>query len=319
MDFLRSVVAQEETITASAVATYDLPVNPLSFVQYVLRWQDGAVIGNAGDPIAEALGFISKMEILFKGQAILSASGVDMMFMGWALTGMRPAIINLVDAATERHYLSFVLPLGKRLYDVKDCFPASRRGELQLQVTSTAAVGTVDSPAHIIESVELLEAAPEGFVKFTTISKTPSAAGEHDVDLPLGNDILGVGLFGTTVPTGASTNRSIGDLRLLVDNVEQKFAKSNWEAFQAETWARLGLDLVYQRHTHMIEPVAGTFTGVQLHGIVGPARYAYLDFDPPGDGSMSLATRGRSRVHFRINSEGVNDAIRVIPVERIRL
>lgn len=316
-DYIRSVVAQEETIVASAVATYDLPVNPLSFIQYVLRWQDGAAIGNTADPVADALSHISKLEVLFRGQAIISLSAADLWFMQRAITGWRPSILNLVDAATERHYLSMIIPFGRVPYDPTEAFPASRRGELQLQVTSTAAVGTVDSPAHLIETVELVDTNPKQFLKMTTISKTPSAAGEHDVDLPIGNAILGVGLFATTVPTGASTNRSIGEMRLLVDNVEQKYAKTNWEAFKQEHDMRLGYDVMTDRHTHAQNAAADLVTGGQLLGIIGRNRYAYLDMDPLQDGRYALQTRGRSRVNFRINSEGVNDAIRVIPVELI--
>lgn len=317
MEFLKSVVAQEETIVASAVATYDLPVNPLSFIQYVLRWQDGAVIGNAGTPIEDALSFISKIEVLFRGQAIMSMSLADLWFMMQALTGWEPSIMNLVDAAAERHYLSLIIPFSRTPYDPLQAFPASRRGELQLQVTSTAAVGSVDSPAHIIETTELLDSTPTSFLKCTTISKTPAAAGEHDVDLPIGNPIIGVGLFATQVPTGVVTSRDIGELRLLVDNIEQKYAKSNWECLQQEVWMRKGLGLMTSRHTHMIEPVAGTFTGQQLFTILGQARYAYLNFDPLEDMSYALETRGRSRVNFRITAETTFTAIRVLPVEVI--
>lgn len=316
-DFIRSVVAQEETITASAVATYDLPVNPLSFIHYVLRWQDGAAIGNTANPVADALSFISKLEVLFRGQAIVSMSAADLWYMMQALTKWKPSIMNLVDAATERHYLSLIIPFGRMPYDPSEAFPASRRGELQLQVTSTAAVGTVDSPAHIIETVELVDTNPKQFLKMTTISKTPSAAGEHDVDLPIGNPILGVGLFATTVPTGASTNRSIGELRLLVDNVEQKYGRTNWEAFKQENDMVRGYDVMTDRHTHAQAAAADVVTGGQLLGIIGRNQYAYLDMDPLADGRYALQTRGRSRVNFRINSEGVNDAIRVIPVELI--
>lgn len=316
-DYIRSVVAQEETITASAVATYDLPVNPLSFIQYVLRWQDGAAIGNTADAVADALSFISKVEVLFRGQAIFSMSLRDAAYMMRRLTGWSPSIINLVDAATERHYLSLIIPFGRIPYDPAECFPASRRGELQLQITSAAAVGTVDSPAHIIETVELVDTNPKQFTKMTTISKTPAAAGEHDVDLPIGNAILGVGLFATTVPTGASTNRSLGEMRLLVDNIEQKIGKSNWEAFKQESDMRYPFIPTYDRHTHTQNAAADVVTGGPLWGIIGNNQYAYIDFDPLGDGRYALQTRGRSRINFRINSEGVNDAIRVIPVELI--
>jgi len=316
-DFIRSVVAQEETITASAVATYDLPVNPLSFIQYVLRWQDGAAVGNTADPIADALSFISKLEVLFRGQAIMSMSAADLWFMMTAITGWRPSIMNLVDAATERHYLSMIIPFSRIPYDPMQAFPASRRGELQLQVTSTAAVGTVDTPAHIIETVELVDAMPNSFLKCTTISKTPSAAGEHDVDLPIGNQILGAGLFATQVPTGVVTSRDIGEIRLLIDNIEQKYAKSNWEAFQQEQPMRRGLDFMTNRHTHAQAANTDVVTGMQLLGIIGAARYAWLEFDPLWDGKYALQTRGRSRVNFRINAETTFTAIRVMPVELI--
>ncbi len=312
---LRSVVAQEEAITASTVVTYDLPVNPLSFLQIILRWQDGAVIGNSSDAITAALSFLSKIEVLFRGQAIVSVSGADLWFMMQALTGWKPGIMNLVDAAAERHYLSLILPFGRIPYHPAWAFPASRRGELQLQMTYPAAVGVVDSPALIVESVELLDTTPRNFLKYTTISKTPSAAGEHDVDLPIGNPIIGAALFATQVPTGVVTSRDIGEIRLLVDNIEQIVAKSNWEAFQQEVWMRIGLDMQTNRHTHMIEPVAGTFTGGQLLTILGQAQYAYLDFDPLKDLSYALQTRGRSRINFRINAETTFTAIRVIPVE----
>lgn len=314
-DFIRSVIAQEEAIVASAVATYDLPVNPLSFIQYVLRWQDGAAVGNTADPIADALSFITKIEVLFRGQAIVSISAADLWFMMTAVTGWRPSIMNLVDAATERHYLSLIIPFGRVPYHPAWAFPASRRGELQLQVTSGAAVGTVDTPVHLIETVELVDTTPRNFTKMTTLSKTPTAAGEHDVDLPIGNPIIGVGLFGTTVPTGVSTDRSFGELRLLVDNIEQKFARSNWETFQQEHAMRRGLDFMTNRHTHAQAAGADVVTGMQLLGIIGAARYAYLNFDPLEDLTYALQTRGRSRVHLRINSEGVTTAIRLIPVE----
>lgn len=317
MEYLRSVVAQEESITASTVMTYDLPVNPLSFIQYVLRWQDGAAVGNTANSIADALSFVTKIEVLFRGQAIWSSSLADLWYMMTAITGWKPSIMNLVDAGAERHYLSLIIPFARTPYDPMQAFPASRRGELQLQVTFAAAVGTVDTPAHVIETVELLDVVPKEFLKCTTISKTPSAAGEHDVDLPIGNPIVGVGLFATQVPTGVVTSRDIGEIRLLIDNIEQKYAKSNWECFQQEQAMRGGLDFMTNRHTHAQAAAGDVVTGMQLLGILGAAQYAWLEFDPLLDGSYALETRGRSRVNFRINAETTFTAIRVLPVEVI--
>jgi len=313
--FLRSVLAQKEAITASTVVTYDLPVNPLSAIFLTFGWRDGAALGLAGDPVADLLSFIQKVEVLFRGQAIISASGADLAFMSVALLKRPLGIINLVDAAAEQHFLTIPITFSRKLYDPTRCFPPSKRGELQLQITYPAAVGTVDTPIALIETVELLDVNPTSFLKYTTISKTPSAAGEHDVDLPIGNKLLGVGFFATQVPTGILASRDIDWFKLLVDNTEAYYQKSNWDSFQAETWMRNGYDPAFQRHTHAQAAAGDVTTGLQLYGILGPARYAFADLDPLTDDSYLLDTAGRSRVHLRINANTTFTAIRVLPVE----
>jgi hypothetical protein len=126
-----------------------------------------------------------------------------------------------------------------------------------------------------------------------------------------------VGLFATQVPTGVVTSRDIGVMRVLVDNVEQKISKSNWEAFQQEHTMRNGLDMMTNRHTHLQVANTDVVTGGAVFGIVGAARYAYLDFDPTRDGKYVLQTRGRSRVHMRIEAETTFTAIRALPLELI--
>ncbi len=313
--FIRTAIAREEALVASALATYDLPVNPLSFLVYTLRWQDGAAIGDAGDPIAEALSFISRIDVLLDGSPIYSLNGADSFYMSQFLTGKIPSIINLVDAAAERHYLSWLIPFGRFPYWPNEGLGKTVRGKLQFQVTTTAAVGTVDTPVHIIEAVEMPEANPERWLRVTTRSKTPTAAGEHDVDLPIGNQIIGIGFFATTVPTGAVTNRSIGEITLLLNDEPFHITRSNWESFKGETDMWYPMNSAIDRHTHAQSVGTVVVTGMQLLGIIGRNRYAYINFDPTEDGMYVIDTAGLSRVHLTVNSEGVNDAIRVIPVE----
>lgn len=313
--FIRSVVSREESLTASTQYPYDLPVNPLSFLVYTLRWQDGAAVGNTGNPIADALSFISRIDVLNDGSPFYTLSGADAFHMSQFLTGKPPSIMNLVDASGERHYLSFLIPFGRYPYWGKECFPKSTRGKLQCIVTTTAAVGTVDSPAHFIESVELPGAQPEGFTRITTRPKTPTAAGEHEVDLPIGNKIVGIGMFATTVPTAASTNRSIGEFTLYVDDLQMDYTRTNWESFKGETDMWYPSNIAIDRHTHAQTANTDIVTGQQLLGVLGRNQYAYINFDPTEDGMFMVETKGKSRIHLLINSEGVNDAIRILPVE----
>ncbi len=316
--FIRSVLAQEESITASTVVTYDLPVNPLSFILITMRWQDGAALGNTADPIADLLSFIDRIDVLIGGASIYSMNGADSYYYSQFITRKIPQIVNLVDAATERHYLSWLIPMTRFPYARDEALPSMARGVSQLQMTYPAAVATVDTPAIILETVELLGANPVKHLKATTLSFTPSASGLNDVDLPLGNSLLGVLVFATTVPTGASTDRSVGQIRLLLDNVEMGYAATNWESFHAESIMMAPMNVAIDRHTHVMAANTDVVVGGQRLGIIGRNRYAFMDFDPLRDGSYMVPTNALKSAVLRIDSEGVTTAIRLVPVEMLQ-
>jgi hypothetical protein len=173
-----------------------------------------------------------------------------------------------------------------------------------------------------VEQLELLDAVPERFIKYTTFTKTPTATGDHDVDLPLGNNIAGILLFGTTAPGAAATsfNASIGQLKLLIDNVENYYGQANWESLRGDTLIRAPQQYDFAAHDHETPNAvgAGVNTSDVSEADLIDRQYAYLDFDPLRDGGFMLETEGRGRVHLRITAD-VADAIRVIPVEMIAL
>ena len=87
MKFIRSVLAQDETITVSTVVTYDLPVNPLSHILFTLLFaNDTGTITNY-KALESALAQVSKVEILYRGQAIISGSLADVARLMEYLTG----------------------------------------------------------------------------------------------------------------------------------------------------------------------------------------------------------------------------------------
>ena len=318
--FLRQVLVQDETMAVSTVRTDDLPVNPLSMVLITVKMlNDTGTLANFS-LIENILAQIAKVEILYKGSAIVSGSLADLARMNGILIGRGPMQLRASSTNNDMRGVTIPILLGRRPFWPEECFPAVRRGELQLQTTSSAAQTGVDTLILQIETVELLDAKPTRFLKYTTISKTPSATGDHDVDLPLGNKIAGTLLFGTTVPTAASYNASIGQLRLLVDNVEQYYARTNWETLHNELQRRVGESPSSAVHQH-VSDVAAAYTQFQAtqnnNSNVGWFdSYAFLDFDPLGDSSYLLETAGRARIHLRINAD-VADAIRVIPAELI--
>ena len=319
MKFIRSVLAQDETITVSTVVTYDLPVNPLSHILFTLLFaNDTGTITNY-KALESALAQVSKVEILYRGQAIISGSLADVARLMEYLTGWPLGQVQQVD--TDGAYRSLTVPicLSRFPWNPNECFPESRKGELQLQITYAAAQTGIDTLKAQIETVELFGAKPSAHIKATTHSKTPSAAGDVDIDIPLGNDILGALLFSTTTPAGATTTKSVESLKVLMDNIETLYANANWESMRGEAQRRIPMLLHNQAHGHWSPSAAADAdTDEQETGVTGHEKYIFVDFDPLKDGSYALETTNANRVWFRITA-GDTNAIRCIPIELVRI
>ena len=318
--FLRQVLVQDDALAVSTVRTDDLPVNPVSVIFLTVRNLNNTADLDNFSNILALLNQISRVEVLFQGSAIIAGSLRDIAALNGLWLGHAPMQTAAAIVDNDARSLTVPILLGRRPYWPMECFPAVRRGELQLQITSAAAQTGIDTLTLQIETVELPDAKPAHFLKYTTIAKTPSATGDHDVDLPIGNRLVGALLFGTTVPTGAALTASFGQLRLLLDNVEAYYARANWETLHNEL-ARYVQESVAAGTYRVRENDAALYTVDALtdgeHGQVGFwDNYAYLDFDPTHDDSYLLDTKGLARIHLRINAD-VADAIRILPVELV--
>lgn len=317
--FLHSQLVRRDTLTAATTrAADDLPVNPLSAILVTVACDVDAI--NVAPTVAELLGVISRFEVTYKGQNIVSASLPDLAALYWHLTGRFPTVGRLSAEADEAEiWITVPILFGPKPFMKDWCFPAVRRGELQMQITTPATFTAVNDPQLQVETLELLDGAPARFLKYTTISKTPSATGDHDVDLPLGNPIRGVQLFGTTVPVDGAITKSIDSGRLLVDNVEHGYANFNWETLR-------GASCLYRDPSFQGMQAVARLTGGapaandDTRPLEWPTsfyrQYAYLEYAPYGMDEYRLMTEGKGRVHLRLNA-GDTNAIRVIPVEEI--
>lgn len=321
-EYLHSVLVQNTSVSASTVYPWDLPVNPISGILLTLLCDNDT--GTIADYtlISAALAQLAKIEVQFKGQAIISMNGADLMFYSMMMRRkpiVQPDLVNTNDKARA---IQWIIPFGNKLYDPAMCFPATRKGELKLEITLAAAQTGINDLAVQVETIELPEGKPESFFKATTMSKTPNATGDHDMDLPLGNKIKGIILWGTTQMDAilASILPSIGDVKLLKDNLEHYFAKTNWETLHAFSLAeRFTQSLHGQAHGHWAPAAAADADTDDTEGYQNwPEAYAYLDFDPLDDGTYLLETEGAGRVWLRINAETAN-AIRMIPIEIMKV
>jgi len=318
--FIRSVLAQDEAIVASTVVTYDLPVNPLSHIDLTLKFlNDTTTLANLKTCLAAAQ-IIAKVEVLYKGQAIISGRGIDLAILNCAFTGNTPYGVNVIQTNDYVRSATIQLCFGRTNYDPEECFPAVRRSDLQLQITYAASLTGTDNWKAQYETVELLDATPKHFLKYTSFSKTPGAVGDHDLDLPIGNQLLAFLLFGTTVPCTTAYTASMQYLKLLLDNQEFGGTRWNWETLRGCLRRKMNPNSFWD-HIHYDSVSTSTGLGTsttQLDSAEVEQNYAYMDFDPRRDGDYAVPTEGHARVHLRINA-GAADAIRVVPLELVKV
>lgn len=315
--WIHSVLAQNVAIVADTVVTYDLPVNPLSGVFITLRFAQD--LANTQVTLANILAVISKIEVLYKGSAIYSTNGSDLLAVGGMLLNFEPWTQNAHGDDNDLRSFTFLLPLGRRLYDPREAFPRSTRGELILQITYASSFTNIDAASLQAETVELPDATPERFLRITTLSVTPTAVGEMDVELPIGHDIANVIFWGTTKPAADTGTVTLQYSQLLVNNQRVYFSHTNYE-----TWRNLAAvrnrPLISQG-LHVHQQDAAAFAQYQDNS---PAKYANdmlsyyaeWDFDPLRDDQYLLDTRGMSDVVARIYA-GDTNALRVIPCELV--
>lgn len=317
--FLRTVLVQNRTEGSDRTFQEDLPVNPLSVILITLRAQStGALLSTT---IRQMFTMMTSVGVMFRGQDVIRGSLADLAFLNACATGWLPfgKRVGIADDAV----FSLTVPLcfGRKPYDAMECFPSTRRGDLVLEATVDVAVTGADGLSLQIETVEMLDAVPRQFLKYTTIANTFASTGQEAVRLPIGNPFLGALLFGTTVPTAATRTATFDQFRIKVDNVEYGYARTNWESVHGEMNRRWhGSDEFLVDHLH-----AGTYVTTVESESEGPSSmaglfesYGYVDYDPMGDGEYAIDTAGRADVVLQRDS-GTADAGRILPVELVRV
>jgi hypothetical protein len=314
MQLLHTVIEPDVTPAGDGVVSIDLPVNPLSRIAITLKALNAAT----ELLLADFFSMVTNVQTTMKGANIIQGSLLDIAVMNALVTGVLPRRQNIINTDNGVRSLTVPIHFGRRFADPKECFPAVKRGDHVLQLTVDVAVTAGDGLILQIETDEILDAAPEQFLKYTTNSVTPTATGDMSADLPLGNPLLGVLLFSTTVPTTTAWTSSVNTASILVDNVQTAWALTNWETLNGLLTARANLSNYLLTHTHYLSTDSeDSLTGES--GPVDPFRnYGYLDLDPLKDDTYAIQTAGKGRCHLGINA-GDTNAIRYLPLELIKV
>jgi hypothetical protein len=290
------VLVDDESIAASDVKTYDLPINPLSAVIITLKGL------NATDEatLAEVLARLTKITVSRMGQTVYDISGADLYALNVVMFGHEPILTNIVATDNATRSITLVLPFGRKMYDPEECHPATRKGEFKLQITFSATETAIDGLILLVETVELLGASPKRYLKVTTLSDSASAAGEEDLDLPIGNVLAKILLFSTTVPTGTAWTTTVDWIKLMRNNTEHQIAKTKWEALHGELLRICGY----------IGDHSAAFGDDKIH------KYGVLEFSPDGRDNFLVDTKGASSMKLRLYAGDTNE-YRAIPIELV--
>lgn len=317
MEFIHSVLAQDETPAAGSVVSYDLPVNPLSHILLTLACTRTAAATNALPLIIDVINSISRIEVLYKGSAIFSMSGMDAVACGIYVSKFESWGVNFSGIIAEEVSFTIPIPLGRKMYNPRECFPRSTRGELILQITYAAAWTDQTLVRAQIETVELPDAAPERYLRMTTLATTFAAAGENDIELPIGHPISDVVLWGGAIPEGAVFAVTLGHLQILVNNQRRFYSHTNYETHHNMAGRMRPAPGYWYGHTHFAA------AGVGVSHVIADDHllqcYSHLPFDVNDDGVFALETAGKSDVVLRIGVDAgaASLAVRVIPCELV--
>jgi len=318
MQFIHSILAHDETVAVSTVISYDLPVNPLSHILLTLKYAQN----KANDKLlfSNVLGVISKIEVLYKGSAVFSMSGLDAFASGILVNGFESWSMNEDGNDDDERSLTILVALTRILYSPNEAFPRTTRGELILQITYAAAFTDIDTVAAQIETVELPAATPGQFIKQTTLTKTPAAAGQVDIELPIGNEISELVMWGETIPAANADLATIDKMEILVDNINQYYSEANIETVHGMAGRMRAAPGYHGYHVHRLDQAAfaqwdDTTPAIPADHVI--SNHLHLPFDIFRDGKYALQTLGKSDVVLRLDA-GDTGAIRVIPVEIVK-
>lgn len=313
--FLQSMLASNESVAVSNLKSDDLPVHPLSHVLVTLKFAQNQA--NTQLTFANIAAMITRLEVLYKGSAVFSMSGLDCLAVGRFIVGFESWGLNMTGADNDLMSFTFLVPFGRKLFDPKECYPASMRGELILQTQFASSFTQIDAVTYQVETFELLGANPEKYLRMTTLSRTPTATGDTEIDLPIGNKLSDIVLWGTTIPAADTATTTIQNVRLQVDNVERYYTRTFFESLHNASGRLMPPPGYWGSHIHQID--GASFAQYMDTSPTKPSNHIlsnhlHMPIDIHRDGQFELNTRGLSDLELVIDA-GDTNPIRVIPCE----
>ena len=314
--FTHSVVVQNEDVTAGESPSYDLPVSPMSHLLLTIKFTQTAEVLQC--PFMDIPALLAKVEVLYKGAGVTSLNGIDLLACGILICDFESWGVNATGQPEAERSLTFLVPFGRQLYSPRECYPSTSRGELILQVTWQGTFSTyIDNVKLQVEAVELPDAHPERFLKMTTSFITPTAVADYDVELPIGNQISDIVLWGTTIPLADTATVTIEEVEVRKNNSEFMYSRSYFETLHNMMGRLRAAPGYWAKHKHQLDDAAyaqymdSTSVKPDNHIL---SNHLLVPFDVRRDGVHILRTDDAKDLNIRIKAGDLNP-VRVIPCE----
>jgi hypothetical protein len=319
MRFLQSIAKPLTSFVAGAFPTTDLPVNPLTllFLNFEITRANPAA-GAVYKAVDDLLDNVTSVIIKHKGENIIAGTLKDLLVVNMLNHGSRVGWSNLTDVSGAISRFTIPLCFGRKRYDPNECFPATSRGNLTLDITRAANPASFTALSLTVEAVELIEANPTQYLKYTPNAQT-AVVGQFDQALPIGNKYLKLVFFDTGLQTLTTGLSSWGQVKLLKDNVEQYYPLSDAQTLAGMLMTQIASDGVFPGHRHQTVTAvgAGVFADeADEAASKGFRGYFCMDFDPNDDDMYAMETAGAADVKIRAVGTSAT-AVRVTPVELV--
>jgi hypothetical protein len=318
--FLHSIARTNTDFpTASSFPTVDLPVNPLSLVLLNFELTNTAPAALLTySAIDDLLTNVTSVVIKHKGENIIAGALRDLAYINALVGGRFPGWDRLAQTSAGIRRITVPLGFGRTSYNPKECFPATSRGNLTLDITRAANPAGFSDLNLTVETVELIEATPENYLKYTPQSQT-AVVGIFDQALPIGNPYVALAFFDTALATLDTATSSWGQVKLLKDNVEQYYPLSDAQTLAGMSNMFFQTMLMDPGHIHGFDG-AQAGMAVSDDAVVpvsqGFRGYFAMNFDPNHDDMYLMETAGAADIKIRANGTSAT-AVRVTPVELV--
>lgn len=286
MEWRRQIPVPRRAGAVGLNGPFDLAVNPIS---HIILHLDGVVAGAAAVGTTQPWTDLDNVTISFQGASIFNLPGEDLFGLVNAVLGYCPSVLNQASATNgDLVRLSIPIPFGRMKFNPKECFPATRKGDLQASLTLSAEGATFQTRNFSFEVVELPEAQPARFLKAVSLSRALTAT-DFDFPLPVGNPYAGLLIREPVVADAGIATGTVRQYRLLVDHTEMYVAASRFESGRDE-----------------LESVTSGLRTVDLVLLGLAAQFNYLNFSPKGVDDFLLETDGRAdvRLRFELDNNG---------------